>query len=359
MLSHRTPGGIACFEKIMKLNKYGWAGIAGAVCVLGMVSVTWSESNDAGAKNADMAAPVAPGSAKAAPVLVAAGPTTTPAAPVAAAPVSTPVAKMGALEVQGSELGQALSAMQPAAREQIKANRPMLEKLVRAQLAEKALLNEAQAQNWEQRPEVKTLLDAAKRQIVLRTYLDSVSKVPADYPSDKELQQAYEQAKSNLMMPPMFRISQIFLEAPAADADAVARARKQAADIAKQAQAANANFDALVKKFSQDKDAAKGSDTGFLPITQLLPVMRGTVAKMQKGNVSAPVQSENGFHILKVLDTRAAQPAPLDQVKEKLRAALRQQRQEQVAQAYLDNLLSTGTVSIDGAALNAVVQSAR
>jgi peptidylprolyl isomerase len=341
----------------MKLNKYGWAGVAGAVCVLGMVSVTWSESSDADAKKAETAA-VAAGSAKTAPVLVAAA-ATTPSAAAAPTSSSAPVAKMGTLEVQGAELTDALRSMPPATRDQLKANRPLLEKVVRAQLAEKALVNQAHAQNWEQRPEVKTLMDAAARQIVLRTYLDSVSKVPDDYPSDKELQAAYEQAKGKLMMPPMFRISQIFLEAPSNDADAVTRARKQAADVAKQAQAANANFDALVKKFSQDKDAAKGSDTGFLPIGQFLPAIRGPLSKMQKGSISAPVQSEAGFHILKVVDTRPAQPAPLDQVKDKLRAALRQQRQEQIAQAYLESLLSAGTVSIDGTALNAAVAAAK
>jgi peptidylprolyl isomerase len=341
----------------MKLNKYGWAGVAGAVCVLGMVSVTWSESKDAGAKAGETAAAVAAAPAQAAPVLVAAAgatPGATPAAPAA----SAPVAKMGALEVQGSELDQALRSLPPQTREQLKANRPMLEKLVRAQLAEKALISQAQAQNWGQRPEIKAMEDAATRQIILRTYLDSVSKVPAGYPSDKELQAAYEQAKSQLMMPPMYRISQIFIEAPGNDADAVGRARKQAADVAKQAQASNANFDALVKKYSQDKDAAKGSDTGFLPLQQLLPEMRPVVSKLQKGGVSAPVQSQGGFHILKVVDTRPAQPAPLDLVKDKLQATMRQQRQEQIAQAYLENLLSTGTVSIDGAALNAAAENA-
>jgi peptidylprolyl isomerase len=343
----------------MKLNKFGWAGIAGAVCVLGlgMVSVTWSESKDAGTKPVDTAAQAAAAPAKSAPVLVAAAATTpAPAAPAASA--AGPVAKMGALEVQGSEVDQALRSLPQATRDQLKANRPMLEKLVRAQLAEKALINQAQAQNWGQRPEIKAMEEAATRQIILRTYLDSVSKVPAGYPSDKELQAAYEQAKSQLMMPPMVRISQIFIEAPANNADAVARGRKQAADVAKQAQAPKANFDALVKKYSQDKDAAKGSDTGFLPLGQLLPEMRPVVSKLQKGEVSAPVQSQSGFHILKVVDTRPAQPAPLEIVKDKLQATMRQQRQEQIAQAYLENLLSTGTVSIDGAALNAAVESA-
>ena len=47
---------------------------------------------------------------------------------------------------------------------------------------------------------------------------------------------------------------------------------------------------------------------------------------------------------------------PFDQVKGEPRAALRSQRQELAARAYLEGLLNAGTVSIDGAALNAAFE---
>jgi peptidylprolyl isomerase len=68
------------------------------------------------------------------------------------------------------------------------------------------------------------------------------------------------------------------------------------------------------------------------------------------------VQSAAGFHILKLSALRPASVTPFDQVKEELRAALRSQRQELAARAYLEGLLNAGTVSIDGAALNAAFE---
>ena len=68
------------------------------------------------------------------------------------------------------------------------------------------------------------------------------------------------------------------------------------------------------------------------------------------------MQSAAGFHILKLADLRPASVTPFDQVKGELRAALRSQRQELAARAYLEGLLNAGTVSIDGAALNAAFE---
>ena len=92
-----------------------------------------------------------------------------------------------------------------------------------------------------------------------------------------------------------------------------------------------------------------------MSLTQLTPQARPVVERLKTGQVSAPVQSAEGFHILKLADVRAASVAPYEQVKDQLRAALRAQRQERAAKAYLEGVLNAGTVSIDGAAVNAAL----
>jgi peptidylprolyl isomerase len=327
------------------MNRYGWAaGLVGGIGLLGTAAVVWS-----GSTGSAVAAPPA------APVLMAAADTT--ATSPAAGSATKPVATMGSLSVQRDEVDQMIRSLPPAERDRLKANRPALEAWVRNRLAQKALVAQAQAQGWQQKPQVKALIDEATQEMVFRTYLQSVSQVPANYPSDAELSAAYDQAKSKLVSPPLYRIGQIFIPAQAGNAEAVARARKVALEAAKQAASSRSSFEAVVKKYSKDPDP-HGSDTGFLPMTQLVPEMRPVVAKLQKGGVSAPIESAAGFHVLKLLDMRPPQTATLAQVHDKLRDALRQQRQQQVAQAYLANLLTTGTVSIDGATLNAELDNA-
>lgn len=280
-----------------------------------------------------------------------------PAAAAAAqpAPAKGPaVATLGAVQVDRDELARQLESLPPEARAQLKGNRAGLDQWLRARLAEKALVEQARAQGWPERPELKRAFQAAQERIVLQTYLDSVSRAPDDYPAEADLRAAYERARPQLAQPALYRVSQIFLPAALGDGEAVAAARRQAQDLARRAQAPKADFAALAKSHSQDASTrAQGGDIGYVPLAQLTPEMRPVVEPLKPGEVAAPVQSAAGFHILKLVDLRPASVTPYEQVKDELRAALRTQRQELAARAYLEGLLNAGTVSIDGAALNA------
>lgn len=276
--------------------------------------------------------------------------------PLAAVAAGPAVARLGNQQVTPQELQALLATLPPASAEQLRGNREALERWIRARLAEKAVLEQADAQGWAQRPDVVRQTRAASEQIVFRDYLRSVSSVPADYPSAAELQQAYDAGKANWMTPPLYRVSQIFLAVP--DAQSLEAVRKQATELSKKAQSTPADFAALATQYSQDRQTAeRGGDTGLQPLQQLVPEVRGAVAKLKVGAVSDPLQSAAGFHVIKLTEQQPARTATLDELRDQLTQALRVQRQEQIAQAYLDGMLNTATLSIDGAELNKVLET--
>lgn len=271
---------------------------------------------------------------------------------VAAGPA---VARLGNQQVTPAELQALLATVPPATREQLRGNREALERWIRTRLAEKAVLEQADAQGWAQRPEVARQTRAATEQIVFRDYLRSVSEVPADYPSAAELQQAYDAGKANWQTPPLYRVSQIFLGVN--DPQNLESVRKQAAELSKRLRR-HRGFAALATQYSQDRASAeRGGDTGLQPLQQLVPEVRGAVARLKVGAVSDPVQSAAGFHVIKLTEQQPARTATLDELRDQLTQALRAQRQEQIAQAYLDGMLNTATLSIDGAELNKVLET--
>jgi len=265
------------------------------------------------------------------------------------------VARLGNQQVSSEEL-QALMATVPAqTREQLRGNREALECWIRSRLAEKAVLEQADAQGWAQRPDVARQTRAATEQIVFRDYLRSVSQVPAQYPSAAELQQAYDAGKANWQTPALYRVSQIFL--PVSDSASLETVRKQAAELSKKAQSAPADFAALATQYSQDRvTAERGGDTGLQPLQQLVPEVRSAVARLKVGAVSDPVQSAAGFHVIKLTEQQPPRTATMEELRDQLTQALRAQRQEQIAQAYLDGMLNTATLSIDGAELNRILE---
>ncbi|WP_054061490.1 peptidylprolyl isomerase, partial [Pseudomonas asplenii] len=247
------------------------------------------------------------------------------------------------------------AALPQASREQLRSNRGALESWLRTRLAEKAVLEQADAQGWRQRPEIEQQTRAATEQIVFRNYMASVSQVPADYPSDEELQQAYDSGKSQWQTPALYRVSQIFLAVP--DQQSLESVRRQAVDLSRKAQAAPGEFAALATQYSQDREtASRGGDTGLQPLEQLMPQVRGALSRLKVGQVADPVQSPAGFHIVRLTELQPARTATLDELRDRLREALRAQRQQQIAKAYLEGMLNTATLSIDGAVLNQVLE---
>ncbi|WP_240466894.1 peptidylprolyl isomerase [Comamonas sp. lk] len=272
----------------------------------------------------------------------------------------TAVAKLGTLQISSAEVQQLLRAMPESERAKVKSNREGLDNWLRQRLASEALLREAQQKKWAERPEVKTRIDAAIKDVTARivsnSYLESIARLPADFPNDADISTAYERAKPQLNIAATYRVAQIFLPiAPDADAATIAAVRKKAAELAKQAR--EGDFAALAKAHSQDTlSAAKGGEVGNLPLAQLLPETRDVVAGMQLNQVSEPVRSASGFHVLKLLASQASRPATLEEVKPTLQTALREQRQRELANEYLGKLAPASDVKIDNAALDAALQ---
>ena len=277
-------------------------------------------------------------------------------APVLAAPAGGPaVARLGNQQIDLTEMHSVLASLPAETREQLRGNRGALETWLRSRLAQKAVLEQADAQGWRQRPEVEQQTRAATEQIVFRDYMLSVSQVPAGYPSAAELQQAYDAGKAQWVTPPMVRVSQIFLAVN--DPQAAEAVRRQAQELSRKAQATPGDFAALATQYSQDPNTAqRGGDSGMQPLQQLVPQVREAVARLKVGGVSDVVQSAAGFHVLKLTAQQPARTATLEELRERLTEALRSQRQEQIAKAYLEGMLNIATLSIDGAELNKVLE---
>lgn len=270
----------------------------------------------------------------------------------------SPVARLGAVSVASTELRQWLAGLTPAWRNALAEKAELRDQWLRERLAEKALVAEAKAKGWEQNEQVHAAIAAATQQILLRSYLDAVSQPPQEYPSQQELTEAYEQVKGRLQIPERFHLRQIFLAASAEDMSSLNSARTLANQLVKEAKAKDANFADLARRYSQDpQTVVQGGDLGELPLQQLLPEVRSAVSALKPGEVSAAIQSASGFHIIKLEGVTPARTATENEVVPQLRSALRQQRQAQLAQRYLQNMVGTATLNIDGAALSAIMAS--
>ena len=97
---------------------------------------------------------------------------------------------------------------------------------------------------------------------------------------------------------------------------------------------AGKSFDAVAKEYSKDPgSAANGGDLGEFPRGVMVPEFeKAAFALKNPGDVSEPVKTQFGWHIIKLEDRIPESPVPFEQIKERLKQELREQKIQKVLQ---------------------------
>ena len=122
-------------------------------------------------------------------------------------------------------------------------------------------------------------------------------------------------------------------------------AERRLAGYRDQIRAKTADFGELAKKYSEDGSAASGGNLGWMGPGDLVPEFDQTMNRLQIGEVSNPVKTEFGWHLIQVLERREAQ-LTVEKQRQFARAAIRERKFEQAYQDWLRELRDTATVKI-------------
>ena len=118
---------------------------------------------------------------------------------------------------------------------------------------------------------------------------------------------------------------------------------EEAKDIIEQYQAGT-DFAKLARDNSTGPSAPNGGDLGWMTEGMTVQPFDEAMRALEPGEISEPVQSNFGWHVIKLMDTRKQAPA-FEDVADELRAQL----QEQVTSEYIDELAANGDVDKSGA----------
>jgi peptidyl-prolyl cis-trans isomerase D len=142
-------------------------------------------------------------------------------------------------------------------------------------------------------------------------------------PDEASLRTRYEQEKSRFVEADQRLVSHILVRVPdGADAAAEAAARAEAERIAGQARAAGADFAALARSESDDDGSkAAGGDLGWIEPGMMGDAFDTAVAALAPGQVSAPVKTDFGWHVLQVREVRAGNTVSFEDAREELARA--------------------------------------
>jgi peptidyl-prolyl cis-trans isomerase D len=156
--------------------------------------------------------------------------------------------------------------------------------------------------------------------------IDSVRKQVAV--SDADLRTYYEQNTARLASKEERRASHILINAPkSASADDRQKARAKAESLLAAVRKAPDSFAKVAKENSQDPgSAANGGDLDFFARGAMVKPFEEAAYALKKGEISDIVETEFGFHIIRVTDVKAPRQRSFDEMKGELETELRNQQ---------------------------------
>lgn len=273
------------------------------------------------------------------------------------------VAKLGTAEVTAASLRAFVRSLDPAVREKALADPNVMNQAIREALVRMALLNEASARKWDQKPDVAAKIAQAREDVIVSTFLASEGTVPESYPSDSEIRAAYDANKDRFLAPRQYRLEQIFVALPPAGKEdrnkAELAARAKADDAARKARVAGAKFDELALALSDKIQGEPAGDLGWAAESQIVPEIRAQIAGLEVGGITEPIRTEDGFHVIRLADTKPAGTKPVAEVRDQIVSALRQKKAQENQQAYLSRLLQKTPAMINEPAMKRLFESTR
>ena len=193
---------------------------------------------------------------------------------------------------------------------------PELRKAIHDDLVNIELLSqEAVKKNLDKHPETVQLLELAKQQVLVSAFVqDYVKTHPL---SEDVLTQAYDSLKKNVGNKE-YNVRHFLVEKES-------EAKSLAAKLKK-----GSKFDKLAESNSKDAGSkGHGGDLGWVPVgnipTTYVKPFADAVMNLTKGQISEPVQSQFGWHIIKLEDVRDLKLPPYEEIKPQITQRLQQQ----------------------------------
>lgn len=164
--------------------------------------------------------------------------------------------------------------------------------------------------------------------------------------SPSEVAKFYEENPDRFQQPEAVRVSHILIAVPqGASEEQRKAAQAKAAEIAARARS-GASFAALAKQHSNDASRERGGDLGFVVRGQAQKPFEEAAFALQPGEVSDPVETIYGFHVIKAAEKRPAQKVPFGQAAAQVEQYLLEQRRLEKTREFVNRLKASHRVEI-------------
>lgn len=255
-----------------------------------------------------------------------------------AAQAAVELANIGGKQLTDTDLKGKLGGLPPVQKDFLNKDERARARLVENFVMEELFVQEAEKSGITKNPEFVQEMENQRRQLLARAFLKD--KVESQL-SPKSVRSYFDKNKTQ------YRTDEVralhILTKTKAEADEVYKKAKDTKS--------DDDFKQLAKKFSTDPSVAQNmGDLGFFSRSRMIPEFANAAFKMKKGEISQPVQTPFGFHVIKVVETKQGQDADFDSVEPRVKNDLR----GEMTTKLVEDLKKSRNVKINEANVNSL-----
>ena len=192
-----------------------------------------------------------------------------------------------------------------------------------------AMAQAAEADKLDQTPAFKQQLDFIRKRVLMQAALEKATKAAL---TDDAMKKTYEEAVKQQKPEEEVHARHILFRAAPDDKEASAAAEKKAQDVEARLKKGE-DFATLAKELTEDPSGKQdGGDLGFFAKEQMVPEFAEVAFGMKPGEVSKPVKTQFGWHVIKVEEKREKPTPTFDEVKPQIEQFLAQKAQAEAVQ---------------------------
>jgi peptidyl-prolyl cis-trans isomerase SurA len=161
--------------------------------------------------------------------------------------------------------------------------------------------------------------------------------------SEVEMQRYFESHMNRFALPAEYRLSQILIVPRSTETQAGGRKR---AASAHEALKKGADFSDVALRFSDGPESTRGGNLGVVRQGELLPQIERAVAQLEPGQATEPIETSQGWHIIRLEEKKPPQFRPFAEVKNEIQNLVYQQKTEDVYRIWMAELKNKSHIDV-------------
>lgn len=166
-------------------------------------------------------------------------------------------------------------------------------------------------------------------------------------PTEDDAKKYYDENKTKYRQREQVRASHVLFKVNKSDPPEVKEAaRKKAEDVLSRAKKPGADFAALAKQYSEGPTAPRGGDLGSFSRGRMVKPFEDAAFAAKPGQVIGPVETQFGFHVIKVFEKTDERQRSYDEVKDSILTSLKARAKSQATRELLRQLKDEAKIEV-------------